>query len=139
MNQPLRRPSGRLEYLWLKWRAIANLVLGREAPALALFDEMLAQWPDDAYGLASRAHLLMQARRVDDALLDSARLVQQRPDDAAAWFNRGFMLEAAERWEEALTAFRRATALAPKLDRAWYGQGLVLIRLRRFDEAVEAL
>lgn len=139
MSLALQRGAGQLAYRWLKWRALARLVLGRDAPALALFDEMLARWPDDAYGLASRAHLLMQFHRVDAALQDSARLVRLRPDDAVAWFNRGFMLETAERWEEALTAFQRATVLSPQLDRAWYGQGLVLIRLRRFDEAVLAL
>jgi len=134
-----RGPARGLAYRWFKWWAIASLVLGRQRAALALFDQMLARWPADPYALASRAHLRMQAQQVEQALLDSERLVQCRPEDATAWFNRGFMLESAGRWEEALAAFGRATALMPTLDRAWYGQGLVLIRLRRLDEAVVAL
>ena len=96
-------------------------------------------WPDDAYALASRAHLRAQAGKLDAALVDSRRLVSLRVDDAGTWFNHGFMLEAAGLWDEALAAFQRATALGPELDRAWYGMGLVLIRLQRYDEAVVAL
>lgn len=129
----------RLDYLWLKWRAIAWLVLARPRRAIELFDAMLARWPRDAYALASRAHLHAQAGRTGLALADSERLVELDPANAHAWFNRGYLLEAAERWEDALAAFRRATELSPKLDRAWYGLGLVLIRLRRFDEAAAAL
>jgi tetratricopeptide (TPR) repeat protein len=127
------------EYLWFKLRAIVCLVFGRRARALELFDVMAARWPDDAYVLASRAHVLSQTHRTDEALAASARLVALPGADANAWFNHGFMLEAAEHYEDALAAFGRATALNPKLDRAWYGQGLVLIRLQRFDEAIEAL
>jgi hypothetical protein len=53
----------RFDYLWLKWRAMGLLVLGRNAAALALFDAMLQRWPDDAYALASRMHLRAQAGR----------------------------------------------------------------------------
>ena len=129
----------RLDYQWMKWRAIANLVLGRNQAAQGLFDAMLARWPDNTYGLASRAHLLCQAGETGRALADSSRLVGLKPNDARAWFNHGYMLEAASRWEDALAAFQRSTQLSPELDRAWYGQGLVLIRLQRFDEAVVAL
>jgi len=129
----------RLDYLWQKWRAIGLLVLGRNGAALAVFDSMLQRWPDDAYALASRAHLRMQAGDVQAALADSRRLVVLRAGHASTWFNHGFMLEEAGLWEEALAAFRRATELGPELDRAWYGLGLVLIRLQRYDEAVTAL
>lgn len=131
--------TGHLDYLWLKWRAMAWLVLGRPAQAMSLFDEMVRRWPDDAYALASRATQRMHAGQPAAALEDSARLVAVASTNAHHWFNHGYILEACERWEEALAAFRRAAELSPKLDRAWYGMGLVLIRLRRYDEAVEAL
>ncbi|MCY7315059.1 MAG: tetratricopeptide repeat protein [Rubrivivax sp.] len=129
----------RLDYLTLKWKAIGWLVLGRREAALAVFGRLLQRWPQDAYGLASRANLLMQSGRAADALADSELLIELRHDDAATWFNHGFILEAIERWDGALAAFTRATELGPKLDRAWYGRGLVLIRLQRHDEAVAAL
>lgn len=129
----------RLEHLWHRWRAVMLLLLGRDQAALSQFNAICRRWPDDAYALASRGHLLMQQGCVDMALQDSARLVALRPEHAGVWFNHGYMLESAKRWDEALAAFQRATELGPQLDRAWYGLGLVLIRLQRFDEAVVAL
>ncbi len=129
----------RIARIWMKWQAMALLVVGRTAWARTVFDAMLTRWPDDAHALASRAHLRMQAGETAAALEDSARVVELEPNRAAHWFNRGFMLESLERWDDAMAAFRRATELEPKLDRAWYGLGLVLIRLQRYDEAVEAL
>ncbi|MBL8316343.1 MAG: tetratricopeptide repeat protein [Rubrivivax sp.] len=129
----------RLVYQWLKFSAMACLVLGQTRRAQEIFNQMLRNWPDDAYALGSRAHLSAQAGRLEAALADSQRLVALRADHAGTWFNHGFMLESAGRYEEALAAFRRATELGPKLDRAWYGMGLVLIRLQRYEEAVQAL
>ncbi|MBK9685197.1 MAG: tetratricopeptide repeat protein [Betaproteobacteria bacterium] len=128
-----------LAYQFEKWKAIGLLVLGRKAAARLVFDTMLQRWPDDAYALASRAHLLTEAGQVQAALSDSRRLVVLRADHAGTWFNHGFMLEAAGELTEAEAAFRRATELGPELDRAWYGLGLVLIRLQRYEEAVSAL
>ena len=128
------------EYAWLKLRAMALLVLGQRTAAESLFDRLLARFPDDAYGLASRAHLRAEGRRPALAVVDAQRLVDAHPDRRAAdWFNLGFLLEDAGRFDEAEAALRRAVALDDKLDRAWYGLGLVLIRQQRFDEAVAAL
>ena len=129
----------RLVYQWLKFSAMACLVLGQTRRAQEIFNQMLRNWPDDAYALGSRAHLSAQAGRLEAALADSQRLLALRADHAGTWFNHGFKLESAGRDEEALAAYRLATELGPKLDRAWYGMGLVLIRLQRYEEAVQAL
>ena len=129
----------RFDSLWFKARAVAWLVLGRKSAALQVFNVMLTRWPQDAYALASRAHLLTEAGQVQAALADSRRLLNLRGDHGGTWFNHGFMLEAAGQFEDAEAAFRRATELSPKLDRAWYGLGLALIRLQRYDDAVAAL
>ena len=129
----------RIDYWFMRGTAITWLVLGRRVPALAIFDRMLVRWPDDVYALSSRANLLVQVKRRDDALRDLARLVQLQPEHAAHHFKHGFTLEEAGLLEPARLAFVRATELAPKLDRAWYGLGLTLIRLKRFEEAETAL
>jgi len=129
----------RMAFQWMKLRAMALLVLGRNDAALEVFNQMATRWPDDTYPLASRAHLLTQKQQPEAALRDSLRLVAVRPEHAPTWFNHGFMLEAAGRLDDALQAFQRATTLDEQLDRAWYGQGMVLIRLQRYDEAVLAL
>lgn len=129
----------RLHFLWLRALAMGWLLIGRNAQALAVFDEMVRRYPDAAYPRASRAHLNAQAGRHQAALDDYEVLLATDAGNAHNWFNKGFVLEILGRWDEALAAFRRATELSPELDRAWYGQGLVLIRLQRFDEAIVAL
>jgi len=132
--------SARTDYWWLKLAAIVALVLGRKRAACDVFGRMLERWPNDAYALASRAHVLSQMGRRDEALVDARALVQAHPERSAGdWFNLAFLLESAARVDEAEAAFRSALAIDPKLDRAWYGLGLVLIRQQRFDEAVAAL
>jgi len=131
--------AGALDYLFLKWQAIALLVFNRREAALQRFDAMLALRPRDAYALASRAHLLAQLGRQDEALAAQQELVRHHVDQPAAWFNLGYMLEEAGQLERAEAAFRRAIEIDPRMDRAWYGLALVLIQARRFDEAVQAL
>jgi tetratricopeptide (TPR) repeat protein len=129
-----------LPYLRLKLGAMALLTLGRRQAAVSRFDAMLARWPNDAYALASRAHLLAEAGEHALALADAERLVAQHPDRKAAdWFNLAFLRDRMEQHAAAEAAFRRAVELDPKLDRAWYGLGLSLIRQGRLDEAVAAL
>jgi tetratricopeptide (TPR) repeat protein len=130
----------RLDYWALRARAIVALVFARPRIAERCFDAMLRRWPDDAYALASRAHVRAQAGRKEEALADARALVAAHPQRSAAdWFNLAYLLEATDRVDEAESAFRRAVDIDPKLDRAWYGLGLVLIRQRRFEEAVAAL
>jgi len=132
--------ASRFDYLWLKVRAMAALVLGRRALALDCFGRMLQMFPGDAYALASRAHVLAQAGRLEEALVDARALVAAHPQRSAGdWFNLAFVLEATDRIDEAEHSFRRALDLDAKLDRAWYGLGLVLIRQQRFDDALAAL
>jgi tetratricopeptide (TPR) repeat protein len=134
------KPGERFDHWRLKLRAMLWLLLGRDRAACRTFGEMLAIWPDDAYALASRSHVLAQLGRRDEAIADACRLTALHPARSAAdWFNLAFLLEGAGRPEEAEPAFRRALELDPKLDRAWYGLALVLIRMDRGDEALVAL
>jgi tetratricopeptide (TPR) repeat protein len=129
----------KLRYRGYRWRAIALLVLERRTRALALFRQMLQDFPADAYAIASIAHLQAQAGDRPAALRTMEELLRLHGDQGSHWFNYGFLLEEAGDFPAAEAAFRRATELSPQLDRAWYGLGLVLIRLQRLDEAVAAL
>jgi tetratricopeptide (TPR) repeat protein len=128
------------DYAWLKLCAMALLVVGRRSAAEAVFDRMLSRYPDDAYGLASRAHLRAEGGRPELAAADAQLLVDRHPDRRAAdWFNLGYLRDRLGEHEAAEAAFRRALALEPKLDRAWYGLALTLIQQGRLDDAVAAL
>ncbi len=131
---------GRWAHGWLRLQAMAWLLLGRSAEAEAAFSRMLAIWPDDAYALASRAHVRAQAGRHAQALLDARALAAAHPNRRAGdWFNLAYLLEHTQQPAEAEAAFRQALVLDPTLDRAWYGLGIALIQLQRFDEAIAAL
>jgi tetratricopeptide (TPR) repeat protein len=133
-------PSRGLDYLLHKLSAMGWLTLGQQQRAQAAFSGMLARWPDDAYALSSRSHLLAQMGQPAAAIADAQRLVQLHPSRSAAdWFNLAFLLERADRLTDAEAAFRSALALDDKLDRAWYGLGVTLVRLDRAEEAVAAL
>jgi tetratricopeptide (TPR) repeat protein len=128
------------DYWCDKLRAMSWLLIGRHTAAEKVFDGMLVRWPQDAYTLASRAHLRAQRGDREAAIADSQVLVAAHPQRSAAdWFNLGYLLAEASRHAEAEAAFRQALALDPKIDRAWYGLGLTLIHLQRFDEAIAAL
>lgn len=130
---------------WLVRRSLALLaaswlLLGRRAPALAVYGRLLDRWPDDAEARAGRAHLLAQLGRCDEAIADAQVLVDQHPQrHADDWFNLAYLLEAVGALERAEPAFERCLALNPAHDRAWYGLGLLLLRQRRLDEAAAAL
>ncbi len=135
----MNKPRGGA-YALHKLLAMAWLLIGRTQQAKASFGRMLQRWPDDAYALSSRAHLLAQTGQADAAIADAQRLVQAHPQRSAAdWFNLAFLLERANRLAEAEAAFRSALDLDNQLDRAWYGLGVTLVRLGRLDDALVAL
>ena len=126
---------------WAVWvRVTALLIVGQRAAAERALDERLAEMPNDAWALSSRAHIRAERGADAAAVEDSERLVSLHPERSAAdWFNLAFIRERLGRLEESEAAFRKALQIDPKLDRAWYGLALVLIRMGRLDEAVDAL
>ena len=132
--------SSRPEYLWLKCRAMAALVFGRQTLALSCFGAMLELFPGDAYALASRAHVLAHQGRQEEALADARALVAAHPQRSAGdWFNLAYLLEATDRFGESEAAFRRALELDPKLDRQQPEEARKIIRhLKKFEPKVAA-
>lgn len=125
--------------VWWRLQLRALLLLGRQGAALGRVGQWLAHEPDDAYALATQAHLLAGQGEHTAALQALQRVVALQPGRASHWFNLGFVSERAGLQQQAEAAFVRATAIDPRLDRAWYGLALILIAQRRFDEAVDAL
>jgi predicted Zn-dependent protease len=123
-----------------KYAVMGWLLIAQDARALRLLDGMVARWPDDAYALASRAHLRAQRGDRAGAIADAQSLVAVHPARSAAdWFNLAFLLEAEGRLRGGRARLPPRHRDRPKLDRAWYGLGLTLIRLGRHDDAVKAL
>lgn len=128
-----------IQAAWWRLQLRALLLLGRQGAAQDCVAQWLAREPDDAYALATQAHLQAGQGEHVAALQALQRVVALQPGSASHWFNLGFVSEQAGFPQQAEAAFVRATVIDPRLDRAWYGLALSLIAQRRYDEAVDAL
>ena len=63
----------RLHWWWMRAQAVVWMLAGRSQQAVAVFDAMALRFPGDSYPVASRAHVLAQAGRHEEAL------AEQRP------------------------------------------------------------
>jgi tetratricopeptide (TPR) repeat protein len=130
-----------IDFKWQlhKWRAITFIVLGRKHLAIETLEDMLADYPGDAYALGSLAHLYAEVGDKLASINMYKKLVAKPDAPAFSWYNLGFLQEEMKQIEDAEFSFRRALELDPKLDMALYGLGLVLIQQQRFEEAIKAL
>jgi tetratricopeptide (TPR) repeat protein len=131
----------KIDFKWQlhKWRAITFIVLGRKSWATETFEDMLIDYPNDAYALGSLAHLYAEAGNKQASVNMYKKLVAKPDAPAFAWYNLGYQQEEMKQVTDAEFSFRRALELDEKLDMAWYGLGLVLIQQQRFEEAIKAL
>ena len=130
--------SSRFQCMWLQFKAKVLLVFGFRAQAHAVFEEILADHPQNVLALNSLGFNELNNRRWVQALGFFERALTLTPTNANAHFNVGFVSEELGRCQEAELAFRKAIEMDEKMDRAWYGLGLVLVRQRRFDESLVA-
>jgi tetratricopeptide (TPR) repeat protein len=110
---------------------------GRHADAIALYERVLAVYPDHAESLHGAAMSLVATGEHERALQRLARLTQRYPQSAEVHYNRGTLLGQMERYDEELAAYRQAIALKPNFVRAYVNLGVALRDLHRFDEALQ--
>jgi len=109
----------------------------RHADAIALYERVLAAYPDHAESLHGAAMSLVATGEHERALQRLARLTQRYPQSAEVHYNRGTLLGQMERYDEELAAYRQAIALKPNFVRAYVNLGVALRDLHRFDEALQ--
>ncbi|MEY3672995.1 MAG: hypothetical protein RI904_2652 [Pseudomonadota bacterium] len=122
-----------------KWLTAAWIALGQQERALATLEQMLTQFPCDAYALAQTAQL--KAKRGDalGAISDYELLLQQPGAHDDVWITLGTLYFQNDVLDRAEVCFRTATTLGIEQEHAWYGLGVCLMRQGRLDEAVHAL
>lgn len=102
---------------------------GRDAEAVAAFEDVLAADPDHAAALNNLGALYAQRGELERALPRLLRAVEVRPEYAEARYNLGNALAAAGRLQEAEAAFQEALRLKP--DAAHVAANLGVVQERR--------
>lgn len=112
---------------------------GRHRPALAIFDRVLAEEPENRFALTRSAEALAALGALPAAIerLERARVLD--PGHPEIHTNLALYLERAGRADEAIDAWRQVVRLQPGNAQGWTRIGGALGRAGRVDEAVEAL
>ncbi|MFU8820462.1 MAG: tetratricopeptide repeat protein [Gammaproteobacteria bacterium] len=118
-------------------RAELLVRLGLPEDAVAVYDELLAQYPDDAGIRYARGMLHVELGQVDAAVADFEQVVAMYPDDPSALNALGYTLtDMTDRHDEALPLIQRALELEPDNPAILDSMGWVLFRLGRPEDAL---
>jgi tetratricopeptide (TPR) repeat protein len=131
--------------LWLQVvpRATADFaVLERDfrrktlAEDLAAYTKLLDGDPNNALRHDAVGDLLLQAGRLDEAVVRYRRSLDLNPRSASTHYNLGYALSARSRRDEAIAQFKEALAIDPDYAQAHNNLGALLQMIGRFDEAL---
>ena len=111
-----------------------RLAAGDIAGAVALFQKVLAQAPDDVTALTGMAVGLRVKGQLRDAILHCDAAIRADPAYAPAWLERGFVFTSGGSLDSAFDCYTQAALLEPTSAAAWAGSAA--IAARRGDAAV---
>ena len=118
-------------------RAELLVRLGLPEDAVAVYDELLSQHPDDVGILYARGMLHVELGQADAAVADFEQVVAMYPDDPSALNALGYTLaDMTDRHDEALSLIQRALELEPGNPAILDSMGWVLFRLGRPEDAL---
>jgi tetratricopeptide (TPR) repeat protein len=112
----------------------------RYADAFQVFDQALAQYPDNLELLYDRAMAAEKLNRLDVLEKDLRRMIQLKPDYAHAYNALGYTLaDRTDRLNEAIELLEKALNLAPDDPFIQDSMGWALFKAKRYGEAAELL
>lgn len=105
------------------WAQIVHITRTERRPGARLewSERMLAQLPDDALALTTRANALHAVGHLDEALAIFDRAVALRPEDSHAWTGRASVRRNLGQLAEAEREFEEAARLFPLDPVVWSG------------------
>jgi tetratricopeptide (TPR) repeat protein len=112
---------------------------GQFPAALAAFDEVIRQHPEDMVAKTGRAEVLKTQGQYTAALAIFDEIIRQDPEDVVAKTGRAEVLKAQGHFAAALTAFDEVIRQHPHEPVTRNGRSCVLVALGRYDEALESL
>jgi tetratricopeptide (TPR) repeat protein len=105
----------------------------------SLFSHALSVTRDNHVAHHRLGTWLLNAERLDDALVHYEALIEIRPSVVQPRFEIANALDRAGRLDEAITYYQQGVAVAPGFTRGQGFLGLALVRAGRFDEAIDPL
>ncbi len=118
-------------------RATAYQQMGDSVAALGTLDSYVERYPQQRVDtLSTRAQLLLDAGKPDEALETLDLALEYRPWSVGFWLEKGNLLEQMEQYRKAIAAFRRAYEFAPEEPLTLNALGYTLAnRTRKYAEA----
>jgi tetratricopeptide (TPR) repeat protein/HEAT repeat protein len=120
-------------------KAQAHLGAQRFEEALALFEKVLVDSPEDGKTWYNKGCVLLAMGRNEEAITANDTALKYNPSDNLAWGNKGSALMKLGRFEEAVAAFDKNLEIDGSDVNALYNKGSALDRLGKFSEAVAPL
>jgi Flp pilus assembly protein TadD len=121
-------------------RLLADLAMarGEDAQALAIYQQLLANHPDEALLLERAGIAALRLGQLAEATSLLDRATRQPNAGWQAWNGRGVAADRQGRWEEADAAYARAAELDPSRAEVANNQGWSLMLRGRWQEALTA-
>lgn len=116
--------------------ASIQLVDNDPQSALAIVDDMVNTYPDEALAYMGRGLILDTTGSQDAAIADYTRAIELNPEYLDAYNNRGSIYASQEKYEEALADFNSTIALDPIYDLGYHNRGTVYFQSGNVDEAI---
>lgn len=133
-----RQPSYALDMLYA--RGQVNAGVGNYADALADFDRVVLNVPEDEGALLGRAELKLRLDNLDGALADYRLAAKRFPNSALSLNALGYTLaDRTDEFAEAYRAIKRALELDPRNPAIIDSHGWILFRQGNYDAALAEL
>lgn len=110
----------------------------RYPEALAVLEQALKQWPDQADLWQLRGNVLNSLGQHQEAAKAYHQALQLNPNRAELWGSLGGCLFRLRKFAEAIAAFDRATQIQADHHLAWYWRGRALVELHDYPAALAA-
>jgi tetratricopeptide (TPR) repeat protein len=110
--------------------------LGLTIEALAVFNSILATYPDEYPASLARGNLLLGLKHYGAAVKDFNQAVKLRPDSTEAFHLQGLALRFLDQYADAIVSYSRVLELDPKHADALANRGYASKRLGKFDAAL---